>query len=141
MQPQCLDQHHVGELLCHQTATRLRIKQFLPHPVQLRAREVRGGKIQKSRDRLFHRSFEEGGKQVPQGRAAGRFASLLHRRQKQGHQDADDRDDDEEFDERESGTGRTHWILRMRRRNQLTGKVDPVYSMAASVATARAPCT
>jgi hypothetical protein len=35
-------------------------------------------------------------------RAAGRFASRLHGRQEQGHQDSDDGDDNEQFDERKS---------------------------------------
>ena len=36
-------------------------------------------------------------------RAASGFAGGLDRRKEQGHKDADDRDDDQQFDERESG--------------------------------------
>ena len=39
--------------------------------------------------------------------AAGRLAGGLHRRQEQGHQDADNGDHDEELDERET-RGRIH---------------------------------
>ena len=34
MQPQRLDQHHVGEMLRDQKAARLRLAQLLPHPLQ-----------------------------------------------------------------------------------------------------------
>ena len=34
MQSQRLNQHHVGEMLCNQKAARLRLEQFLPHPLQ-----------------------------------------------------------------------------------------------------------
>ena len=34
MQAQSLNHHHVGELLCDEETARLRIAQFLPHPLQ-----------------------------------------------------------------------------------------------------------
>jgi hypothetical protein len=37
-------------------------------------------------------------------RAASRFPRLLHSRQEQGDQDRDDRDDNQQFDERETTT-------------------------------------
>ena len=39
--------------------------------------------------------------------AAGRLARRLNRRQQQGHQDADDRDHDQEFDQREIRSGKS----------------------------------
>jgi len=33
MQPKGLNQYHVGEVLCDQKAARLRLAQFLPHPL------------------------------------------------------------------------------------------------------------